>query len=340
MKIPVLSIISFFIGVFFVLLSNSNVRADGIIYWEGNGSGNLPCEYGGLWILAPAQDVTSAVLTVNGGSYDMTKFGNNWKASSDGYLAEPIDAYVTYTGDAPDAHLQLSHCEPSNPTQTPTSPSDTPTATMTSTITSTPVTPTPTVSNTPTSTATNTPTETRTPTNTPTRTATYVTNTPTITSTGTQPTSTATDPATQTPTSTSTSTETSTPTSTTTSVPTETQTQTPTPTPLDTSTATPKPPAPAVAYKISNLEYVRNNYLGTAVIDEVSFILYKGVSDSNGTLFAVYGNWTVTREQNATICPRHDKVARPDFAQAGGPDAAALDQALAESLRIIEELLP
>ncbi|MBN1939056.1 MAG: alanine--tRNA ligase [Candidatus Aminicenantes bacterium] len=31
---------------------------------------------------------------------------------------------------------------------------------------------------------------------------------------------------------------------------------------------------------------------------------------------------------------------RPDFAQAGGPDIAALDKALAESLRIIEQLLP
>jgi hypothetical protein len=288
------------------------VKADGTIYWDGNGSGNLPCEYGGLWILAPAPDVTSATLTVNGSDYGMEKYGNNWKGISDGYLAEPLDVYVTYTGDAPDAHIQLSHCTPDNPTQTPpptpTDTPETPTPTLTATVvtptetstptdTSTPVTYTPTPTSTgtqPTATKTVTPTLTPTatstlPTETPTRTATYVTNTPTATYTGTQPTSTATATVTSTPTSTRTPTETTTATPTTTVIPTETQTQTPTSTPLVTSTATPKPPFPA--YVIDEVDFTDDS-IGTAVIDGIHFTLYKGVSDSKGMLLLpseVYG---------------------------------------------------
>jgi len=272
--------ILFIVMLFIVgLMSTTTAKADGTIWWEGNGSGNLPCEYGALWILSPAPDVTGATLSVNGNDYGMTKYGNNWKASSEGYLDENLVAYVTYTGDAPDAHLQLSHCEPGNPTQTPTSTPETPTATVTitPTVTSTPVTPTPTVSDTPTATAT----ETRTPTETPTRTATYATNTPTITATGTQPTSTATGTVTSTATSTRTPTETTTATPTTTVIFTETPTVVPTSTPLVTPTATPKPPVPALSDVYVNYS---SKLLGTMVIDNNVYNLYQGMSDSKGAL--------------------------------------------------------
>jgi hypothetical protein len=190
-------------------------RADGVVEWDGNGAENLPCEFGGLWILAPAPDVTSATLTVNGHDYGMTKYGNNWKAESDGYLDDSLVAYVTYTGDATDAHLQLSHCIEGDSTPTPC-PTNTPTAT-------------------PEDTPTMTPTE-------------KPTDTPTATPTSTEgPSPTPTD----TPTATATATEGPSPTPTMTTPP----TMPPTPTSTDGPTETPKPPVAAVALPIKNIDY-------------------------------------------------------------------------------------
>jgi len=299
MKNIVLIVIALVFAVIGIVLISSVrvVRADGTIWWEGNGSGNLPCEYGALWILAPAPDVTSATLNVNGNSYDMTKYGNNWKGNSDGYLDANLVAYVEYTGDAPDAHLQLSHCDPGNPTQTPpptitstpvtstetpvtptetpVTPTDTP---VTPTITSTPITPTPT--ETPV-----TPTETSTPvtyTPTPTDTATPVTPTPTATNTDTP---TASPTGTWIPTETPTNTPTDTPTITTTITVTPTEEITPIPTittsPTEETTATPRPPAPALSD--SRVGY-SGKLLGTMFVDNTLYKLYQGVNAPNGAL--------------------------------------------------------
>lgn len=244
-------------------------KADGTIYWEGNGSENLPCEYGGYWVLSPAQDITDGTLTVNGIDYPMWRTGNNWKGISEGYLDINLVAYVTYTGDGEGAHLQLSHCTEGNPTSTPTftqpppptntptytstpteKPTETPTNTPTETVPPTPTettspTPTETVPPTPTETVPPTPTETTPPTPTetvpPTPTET-VTQPPTPTETVTQP-PTPTETVTQPPTPTETLTQPPTPTEppTITPTPTETVTVTPTETPTETPTVTPTP---------------------------------------------------------------------------------------------------
>jgi hypothetical protein len=264
-------------------------RADGTIYWEGNGSEILPCEYGGHWVLAPASGIESATLTVNGSDYTMRQSGQgSWSADSEGYLDASLTAFVSYTGEGSDGnHLQLSHCtEGDKPTLPPPPPTKTPTQSSTPTITSSP-TDTPTITTTPTSTNTSTPTTTGTITPTD-------TNTPTPTSTGTitatltaTPTSTGTLTVTPTPTDTNTPTPTSTGTITTTPTPTETQTETPTETivptetPVETPTGTPKPPQPAGANMKVNYP---SEAIGTMYANGTSYLIYDGISDFDGVL--------------------------------------------------------
>lgn len=260
------------IGILLITVSSA-LAWDGRVYWDGQGY-TEPCQYGTHWVLSGnSLNITGASLTVGSWNGAMHQSGGgSWSADSEGYVNNNTSVYADYIGDLGEGFLKLSHCIDGTPTDTPF-PTSTSTDVYTETPTNTP-TKTPTVI-TPTITLTNTPM------NTPTRTATYVTNTPTITSTGTQSTSTATATRTQTPTQTSTpvTTETSTPTNTV--DPTETSTVVPTVTPINTLTATPKPPSPA--YVIDEVDFT-GDYLGTAVIDGVHFILYSGMSDANGTL--------------------------------------------------------
>lgn len=109
-----------------VAVMASPAWADGTIPWEGNGSDNLPCTDGGHWVLAPAHDIDSATLYVDGESYPMTQSGQgSWSADSVGAIDEGVDAYVTYTGEGDEKnHLQLSHCTDDDSTPSPT-PTDT-----------------------------------------------------------------------------------------------------------------------------------------------------------------------------------------------------------------------
>ena len=53
--------------------------ADGTLNWAGNGADKLPCPNGAHWILAPAQNVTGAVLHVGGQTITMDgSNGNNF----------------------------------------------------------------------------------------------------------------------------------------------------------------------------------------------------------------------------------------------------------------------
>jgi hypothetical protein len=169
------------VGVALIFFGVRPVSADGVINWEGHGSENLPCEFGGHWVLAPAFGIDSAVLTVNGSDYTMSQSGNgSWSADSSGPLDQGLTAYVSYTGpgDEQDS-LQLSHCIGGEPTPTPTTP---PPPTETPTPTETPPTPTETPPG-----PTQTPTVTQpTPTNTPGPSATP-TKPPVPTSTPTEP---------------------------------------------------------------------------------------------------------------------------------------------------------
>lgn len=230
-----------------VAFASGSVINDGVIEWTGQGSENLPCEFGGHWVLAPAFGIDTAVLTVNGSDYTMSQSGQgSWSADSSGPLDVGLSAYVTYTGPGDESnHLQLSHCiEGQNPTPTPTEVD--PTATPTEF----PPTATPT-ENPPTSTPTGTP---LTPTSTPPG--------PTATPTNPGPTATPTQPnPTQTPTQ---------------PRPTLTPTE-----PAPTATATPKPPVPAIG---DDEEPYPGKLLGTLTIDGRAFELYQGVNAPDGTL--------------------------------------------------------
>jgi len=277
-----------------VILLSSVAKADGVIYWDGNGGGNLPCQYGGYWVLSPAPDVTNATLTVNGFDYPMWKTGNNWKGESVGYLDDKLTAYVTYTGET-DAHLQLSHCTEGTPTPTDT---EVPSATNTPTSTTATETSIPTSTETATSTSLNTQTETNVPTITPDP------NTPTstqiFTPTGTQ----------HTPTIVPTNTPTIVPTNTPTNTPTETMTIT-----NDPRTSTPFPPIPAVAD--SNINY-SGKYIGDMTIGNILFPLYKGINEEDGSLMlpsfnrgaALYNNviWVHREWKTGDVDLRVDSV--------------------------------
>jgi len=175
--------------------------ADGTIYWEGQGSDNLPCQYGGFWVVQAPGAIT-VTAWVNGISYPMSQPGGGnsaWQVASDDPLPIGTTAYATYTGDVTgNTGMELSHCV-DLPTPTPTVPvpTDTPTTPPSPTPTSTNTSvPTPTNTSTPgpspTATKTSMPTDTNTPgpsptitktvvptgTNTPGMTPTVVTNTP------------------------------------------------------------------------------------------------------------------------------------------------------------------
>lgn len=81
--------------------------------WTGHGSGLLPCTDGAHWVLAPAQGMTAATLTVNGVTYAMHHNGNGSWAADSGPLTSSVVASATYQGDAtsPPVSLQLSHCD-------------------------------------------------------------------------------------------------------------------------------------------------------------------------------------------------------------------------------------
>jgi hypothetical protein len=84
----------------------------GSTVWDGNGSENLPCEFGGHWILSPGKDVGTATLTVDGVNYPMTQSGGA-NGAFHGFSA-PVDesstASATWTGTSTEAFLKLSHC--------------------------------------------------------------------------------------------------------------------------------------------------------------------------------------------------------------------------------------
>lgn len=167
----------------------SPAQADGIINWAGNGSENLPCEYGGHWVLAPSEGIIGAILHVNGSDYTMIQHGNgSWSADSSGPLDSNSTASVSYIGEGSENnHLQLSHCtEGVDPTPTETDP-PTPTETVIPTETTVPT-------ETPDPTETPVPTETLIPTSTPTvpvdPTPTNIPETPTATPPEPTPTST------------------------------------------------------------------------------------------------------------------------------------------------------
>jgi hypothetical protein len=164
------------VGVALIFFGVKPAFADGVVNWEGNGSENLPCKYGGYWVLAPAFGIESpTILTVNDVDYVMSQNGEgSWWADSSGPLDAGLVAYVSYTGEGDSGnHLQLSHCTEGESTPTPTTP-PTPTETPTTppTPTETPPGPTP------------TPTETSTPGPSPTPTKPVPTSTPTEPNTG------------------------------------------------------------------------------------------------------------------------------------------------------------
>jgi len=88
------------------------VHADGSLPWGGNGSDNLPCANGAHWVLAPAFNVDSATLVVDGVEYTMTQNGQgSWAADAAGAVTADSDVSVNFTGDGDlRNHLQLSHC--------------------------------------------------------------------------------------------------------------------------------------------------------------------------------------------------------------------------------------
>jgi hypothetical protein len=107
------------------------------IGWEGNGSENLPCAGNEHWVLAPAQGITSATLTIDGVDYAMTQSGEgSFSADTDVGFDGSQEVSVTYVFDDgegdPGAHLQLSHCETGGP-----APTGGPTTTTTTTTTTT-----------------------------------------------------------------------------------------------------------------------------------------------------------------------------------------------------------
>src|SRR6185436_1531470 len=106
--------------------------ADGTLNWAGNGADKLPCPNGAHWILAPAQNVTGAVLHVGGQTITMDgSNGNNFDAFSVGPvdLATAQNAFVTYTGSIEDStKLTVSSCAGGTTTTTTTTVPTTSTA--------------------------------------------------------------------------------------------------------------------------------------------------------------------------------------------------------------------
>jgi hypothetical protein len=111
--------------------------ADGTLNWTGNGDDKLPCPNGAHWILAPAKNVTGAVLHVGGQTITMDgSNGNNFDAFSVGPvdLATAQNAFVTYTGSIEDStKLTVSSCAGGTTTTTTTVPTTTTTVPTTTT---------------------------------------------------------------------------------------------------------------------------------------------------------------------------------------------------------------
>lgn len=171
MKKFLFGLLTLAIGAGMVFASYQPAYADGTVTWGGNGSENLPCPNGAHWVLAPAFNINSATLYVNGASYAMHQSGQgSWAADSSGAIDSNVQAYATYTGAGDERnHLQLSHCLEGESTKTPyPSPTSENTPTFTATAVNTP---------------TNTPTFTSTPENTPTNTPTLPATTPAQTNT-------------------------------------------------------------------------------------------------------------------------------------------------------------
>jgi hypothetical protein len=82
------------------------------IGWGGTGGDNLPCSGNEHWVLAPAQGVTSATLTIDGVDYVMSQSGQgSFAVDTDVGFDGSQSVSVTYEGDNDQAHLQLSHCD-------------------------------------------------------------------------------------------------------------------------------------------------------------------------------------------------------------------------------------
>jgi hypothetical protein len=79
------------------------------ITWRGQGSENLPCQYGGHWVLT-GKGITGA--WVNGVAPMYQNGGGSWAYDSVG----PIDSsmigqvYAVYNGTANNPQFVLSHC--------------------------------------------------------------------------------------------------------------------------------------------------------------------------------------------------------------------------------------
>jgi hypothetical protein len=243
-------------------ISVSRSRYDEFEFIEGQGAGQIPFPYEGLYSYAifqqPAgsgnlnpslsdgaveygQAVVIATSADTTNEYYVEFISNNEFNSN--YIFAPNEL------NPPTPTASVTPTVTPTPTNTPTNTA-TPTNTPTNTSTQTPTpsitqSPEPTITATPTSTPTPTITPTNTSTQTPTATTTETpTNTPTNTQTSTQtstPTQTPTTTTTLTATPTQTSSSTPTPTTTTTLTATPTQTSSPTPTPSVTSTGTNTP---------------------------------------------------------------------------------------------------
>jgi len=196
-------------------ISTSRSRYDEFEFIEGQGVGEIPFPYEGLYNYAIYQQPAGS--------------GNLNPSLSDGAVEYGQAVVIVVSADTTndyyvefisDNEFNSNYIFAPNELNPPPVPSSTPTNTPTNT-----------------STPTNTPTNTSTPTNTPSETATQ-TPTPTTTLTST-PTQTETGTPTPTPTNTTTQTQTPTTTTTLTASPTQTNTSTPTPTPTITQTQTP-----------------------------------------------------------------------------------------------------
>jgi hypothetical protein len=91
---------------------STSALASTTIGWGGQGSENLPCSGNEHWVLAPAKDITSATLTLDGVNYAMTQSGQgSFSVDTNVGFDGSQSVSVTYEGDNDSAHLQLSHCD-------------------------------------------------------------------------------------------------------------------------------------------------------------------------------------------------------------------------------------
>lgn len=109
-KLKVLFVLTAAVVLALAAFNLYTVQADGSVNWEGHGSDNLPCD-GGHWVGTGMNDASAVVITVNGTDYPATHHGNgSWSADSSGLIDSTVTASVSWTGDADNPSLQLSHC--------------------------------------------------------------------------------------------------------------------------------------------------------------------------------------------------------------------------------------